>query len=114
MRQGDIVWASLPGPDGRRPVVVVTRNSALEFLTSVTVGPLTTTIRRSRSFIPLTPGEDGVFADCAINCDRLLTVPADQLGERIASLSSERRKSLRDAIQFALGFDALTQDGLAH
>lgn len=107
MPQGDIYWANLDDPDGRRPVVVVTRNSALEFLTSVTVAPLTTTVRRTRSWVPLTATLDGVFADCSINCDRLLTVSNASLGERIGSLRPEKRVALRQAIEFALGFDAL-------
>lgn len=45
MRQGDVYWYQLKSPDKRRPVLILTRNSALAYLSSVTIAPLTTTVR---------------------------------------------------------------------
>jgi len=42
MRRGDVWWAELPAPSGRRPVVLLTRNEAYAFRELVTVAPLTT------------------------------------------------------------------------
>ncbi len=43
MNQGDVYWYTFRAPDKRRPVLILTRNSAIPFLTGITVAPLTTT-----------------------------------------------------------------------
>lgn len=102
MKRGEVWWCELPAPDGRRPVLVLTRDSAIGFLNSVTVAPLTTTVRPSPTFVPLSI-TDGLFADCAVNCDRILTIPKRLLAERITALRDERIEDVRAAVQFALG-----------
>ena len=57
MKQGDVCWYTFREPDKRRPVVVLTRNSAIPYLTSLTVAPITSTIRNVPSEVLLTPGE---------------------------------------------------------
>jgi len=108
MNQGDVYWYTFRAPDKRRPVLILTRNSAIPFLTGVTVAPLTTTIRNIPSEVPLTPAEDGVSADCAVSADNLQTIQKSGLGTYITHLSLERMREVRAAIEFALGFDALT------
>ena len=105
--QGDVYWYTFRAPDKRRPVLILTRSSAIPFLTGVTVAPITTTIRGIPSEIPLTPGEDGVFEDCAVSTDKIRTVQKANLGGFITRLSPERMRQLRDAVEFSLGFDAL-------
>ena len=108
MNQGDVYWYTFRAPDKRRPVLILTRNSAIPFLTGITVAPLTTTIRGIPSEIILTPDEDGVPTDCAVNLDNIQTVRKAGLGTRLTHLSLERMREVRAAIEFALGFDALT------
>lgn len=67
MKQGDIYWYTFHAPDKRRPVLILTRNSAISYLTSVTVAQITTTIREIPSEVLLTPEADGVFEDCVVN-----------------------------------------------
>ncbi len=55
----------------------------------------------------LTPPEDGVAADCAVNTDNLQTIPKNSLGGYITHLSLERMREVCAAIEFALGFDSL-------
>jgi mRNA interferase MazF len=55
MRRGEIWWAQLPGPAARRPVLLLTRNAAYAVRTSVTVAPLTTTIREIPVEVSLGP-----------------------------------------------------------
>lgn len=107
MRQGDVYWCSFRSPDKRRPVLILTRDSAISFLTGITVAPITTTIRGISSEVALTPEHDGVFNDCAVNVDNIETIQKSRLVEFITHLSLERMRELRLAIQFALGFDAL-------
>ena len=108
MNQGDVYWYTFRAPDKRRPVLILTRNSAIPFLTGVTVAPITTTICGIPSEVLLTPAENGVSADCVVNTDNLQTIPKSGLGTYITHLSLERMREVRAAIEFALGFDALT------
>ncbi|HVF45363.1 MAG TPA: type II toxin-antitoxin system PemK/MazF family toxin [Pyrinomonadaceae bacterium] len=108
MNQGDVYWYTFRAPDKRRPVLILTRNSAIAFLTGVTVAPLTSTIRGIPSEVLLTPAEDGVSADCAVNLDNIQTVQKAGLGARLTHLSLERMREVRAAVEFALGFDAQT------
>ena len=107
MRQGEVYWCDFPPPDKRRPVVILTRNSALSFLTGITVAQLTTRIREIPSHVILAPEQDGVFAECAVNLDNLQTIHKDSLDEFVTGLSQTRMREIREAIEFALGFDAL-------
>lgn len=108
MTQGDVYWHTFRAPDKRRPVLILTRSSAIPFLTGVTIAPITTTIRGITSEVILTPADDGVAADCAVNADNLQTVQKANLGTYITHLSLERMREVRAAIEFALGFNALT------
>jgi len=108
MNQGDVYWYTFRAPDKRRPVLILTRNSAIPFLTGVTIAPLTTTIRGIPSEVLLTPAEDGVPADCAVNVDNIQTIQKTGLGTYLTHLSLERMREVRVAVEFALGFDALT------
>jgi mRNA interferase MazF len=103
MRRGEIRWYRFAAPDKRRPVVVLTRDSILEYLGEATVAPITTTIRDIPSEVVLTK-EDGMPRDCAVNLDHLQTVPRSKIGPVIATLSPERMRELRGAVLFSLGF----------
>jgi len=109
MKQGDVYWYTFRAPDKRRPVLVLTRNSAIPYLTGITVAQITTTIRGMASEVVLTPGEDGVFAECVVNADNIQTIQKSELGELITELSRERMREVRLAIEFALGLDALVR-----
>jgi len=107
MKQGDVYWYRFHAPDKRRPVLILTRSSAISYLTNVTVAQITTTIRGIPSEVELTPVGDGTFERCVINAYNIQTVPKEQLHDLITELSPERMREVRDAIEFALGFDAL-------
>lgn len=106
MRRGEVRWYTFKAPDKRRPVLVLTRNSATSFLNALTIAPITTTIRDIPSEVLLTP-EDGLRADCAANLDNIQTVPKHRLGSMITYLSAERMEEVNQAIAFALGLDTL-------
>jgi mRNA interferase MazF len=84
-------------------VVILTRESALEYLNEVTIAPITSTIRDIPSEVLLSRS-DGLPHDCAANLDHLQTVSKARIGESIATLSPQRKKELRQALLFALGF----------
>ena len=107
MKHGDVYWYTFRAPDKRRPVLILTRSSAIHFLTGITVAPITTTIRGIPSEVMLTPQEDGMFADCVVNTDNIQTIQKDNLREFITQLSQAKMREVRAAIEFTLGFDAL-------
>ena len=107
MKQGDVYWHRFRAPDKRRPVLILTRNSAIPYLTGISIAQITTTIRSAPSEVLLTPGDDGVFEECVVNAYNLQTIQKAQLGDLITELSPERMREVRAAIEFALGFDAL-------
>ncbi len=105
MRQGEVRWYTFKAPDKRRPVLILTRNSAIRFLTAITVAPITTTVRGIPTEVFFTP-DDGMLTECAVNLDNIQTVPKANLGPLITSLSPERMKEVKQAISFALDLDS--------
>ncbi len=106
MNQGDVYWYTFRTPDKRRPVVILTRNSALHYLTGVTIAPITSTVRGIATEVRLSQA-DGMPADCAANMDNIQTVQKERLGSLVTRLSSVRMSEIRDALEFALGLDDL-------
>ena len=104
MRRGEVRWYTFQAPDKRRPVLILTRNSAIGFLNALTIAPITTTVRDIPSEVFLT-SEDGLLTECAANMDNIQTVPKRRIGSLIAYLSSGRMEELNEAIVFALGLD---------
>jgi len=101
MKRGEIRWYKFKSPDKRRPVVILTRDSILEYLGEVTIVPITSTIRDIPSEVLLTH-EDGMRKDCAINCDHIQTVSKNKIGSEITTLTQDKLKQLSKAIWFAL------------
>ena len=105
MNRGDVCWYSFKAPDKKRPVLILTRDSAISVLNSVTIAPITSTIRSIPTEVVLTK-DDGLPNRCAANFDNLQTVPKSNIGARIARLNAQRMKEATEAVSFALGFDA--------
>ncbi len=101
MRRGEVWWADLPAPVGRRPVLLLSRDAAYRVRTSVTVGLITRTIRSIPVEVPLGK-EDGMPARCVVNLDDILTVPRSCLKERVTILSLEKLSAVSRAVSFAL------------
>ena len=104
MNRGDVRWYTFKTPDKRRPVLILTRNSAIAVLHSVTVAPITSTLRSIPTEVVLTEA-DGLPTTCAANFDNLQTVPTSNIGERIVRLTTQKMKEAGAATAFALGFD---------
>ena len=105
MAHGEVRWYQSNRPDMKRPVLILTRDSALEFLGEVTVAPITTTIREIPTEVVLA-AVDGMPRDCAINLDHLQTVSKARVGARLTTLDSGRLAEVKEALLFALGFEA--------
>ena len=102
MRRGEIRWFRFTVPDKRRPVLVLTRDSALAYMGEVTVAPLTSSIRDIPTEVVLDEA-DGMAKPCAVNCDHLQTVAKGQIGALITTLPPAKMRAVSQAIAFALG-----------
>lgn len=102
--RGDVRLYEFRPPDKRRPVVVLTRDSAVDYLATVTVAPITSAIRGVPSEVVLGE-EDGMKAPCAVNLHNAITIPQHRLGKRLAQLSPVRMREICVAVRFSLGCD---------
>ena len=102
MKRGEVWWADLDPPVGRRPVVLLTRDEACRTRNQVTIGPVTTRVRGIPVEVEL-DREDGLPRVCVVNLDTIATIPKDRLDECIAQLRPEKMQAVDDAIRFALG-----------
>ena len=101
MKHGEIRWYKFIRPDKKRPVLILTRNSILEYLGEVTVAPITSTVRNIPSEVFLSKA-DGMPHNCAVNCDHLQTLSKRKIGSLITSLPPAKMVDVGRAIRFAL------------
>ena len=101
IERGDVRLYRFASPDKQRPVVVLTRSSAIGYLSAVTVAPITSTVRGVPSEVVLTEG-DGMKNRCAVNLHNVVTISKTHLGRRIATLGSQRLAEICAALGFAL------------
>ena len=105
MEWGEIRWYTFDHPDKKRPILILTRTSALSFLSEVTVAPITTHIRDIPTEVILR-ASDHLPKACAVNLDHLQTVPQAKIGARITRLSAAKMQEVHAALVFALGFES--------
>ena len=101
MKRGEVWWADIPQPIGRRPVLLLSRNAAYPVRSSVTVAPITRTVHEIPVEVRLGP-EDGLPRDCVANLDTIVTVSKKRLARSLTTLSPEKMRSIEQAIKFAL------------
>jgi len=106
--RGDVRLYQFAPPGKKRPVLVLTRGSAIAYLSTVTVAPIASTIRGVPSEVVLSK-EDSMKAPCAVNLHHAVTVSQERLGRRVARLSSSRMAEVCAALRFALGCDLSQQ-----
>ena len=106
LARGEVRICAFAAPDKKRPVVVMTRNSSLDFLATATVVPITSTIRGVKSEVILDES-DGMKAPCAVNLHNTTTVSKHRLGKRVAQLSSPRMAELCAALRYSFGCDLI-------
>jgi mRNA interferase MazF len=104
VERGEVRLFQFAPPDKMRPVLVLTRPSAIASLSTVTVAPVTSTIRSVPSEVILSE-DDGMKAPCAVNLHNAITVPQHRLGKRVAQLRSQRMAEVCAALRFSLGCD---------
>lgn len=105
MRRGEIWWADLPAPAGRRPVVLLSRDEAYAVRELVTVAPVRTRIRRVPTEVSLGLAE-GLPKACVANLDTITTIPRQTLTRPVGPLSAGKLAAVERALMFALGLSA--------
>ena len=105
MKRGEIWWAELEPPVGRRPVLLLSRDEAYAVRKLVTVAPVTTKVRHIPSEVPLGL-EDGLPKPCVVNLDSITTIAKVSLRDRLTALSAEKQKAVNIALHFALGMES--------
>jgi mRNA interferase MazF len=104
IERGEIRLLQFPAPEKDRPILVLTRSSAISYLSRATVAPITSTIRGVPSEVALGP-EDGMKRAYVVNLHNVITVDQRNIGRRIAHLSPRRMREVCAALAFALGCD---------
>jgi mRNA interferase MazF len=104
MRRGEIWWARLPLPAGRRPVALISRDAAYAIRLAITIAEVSTTVRGIRSEVALAP-RDGMPRSCVIQTDNLSTIPKTLLETKIVSLAKAKLDELDEALRYALGLE---------
>lgn len=103
MKQYELWWAQLPEPVGTRPVLLLSRSGAYQYLSRVLAVEVTTKVR----LIPqemILGRREGLPRKCVANFDNLRTVPVAMLTERIGSLDAARLVEVKRALGHAVGW----------
>ncbi len=101
MKRGDIRWYTFKKPDKKRPVLILTRTSILEYMGEITVAPITSVVREIPSEVYLDK-YDGMPKACVVNFDHIQTVSKGKIGALITVLPEQKMFAVTKAISFAL------------
>jgi mRNA interferase MazF len=107
VKQYETWWAELPQPIGTRPVVLLSRDSAYEYLNRVLAVEVTSRVRGIPQEITL-GAREGLPQRCVANLDNLRAVPKNALRQRAGRLAPRRIEELKRALGYALGWTELT------
>lgn len=83
--RGDVHPCRFAPPYKQRPVLILTRDSAIGHFSTVTAAPNTSTIRDLH--VPsevLLDADDGMKGHCAVNLHNTVTISQERLGKRVA------------------------------
>lgn len=106
MRQFEIWWADLPPPASRRPVLLLSRNDAYQYLSKFIVAEITTTVRAIPVEVKLGRRE-GLPSSCVANLDNIRTAAREWLASRVGTLAPARHREVKRALGYALGWEEL-------
>jgi mRNA interferase MazF len=90
--------------DKSRPVLILTREVVRPYLTTVTVAPITTTVRGLSTEVPV-DAANGLAGPSVVSCDNVTTIPAQSLGAQIGVLLEDQEHALNEAIRAAFDLD---------
>lgn len=100
--RGEIWQYSFKSPNKRRPVVVLTRQEVIDYLDTVMVAPITSTIRGAPSEV-IVGVDEGLKRESAINLDHVQTVDKSRLKRYVGSLDAIKMRQVCRALAIATG-----------
>jgi mRNA interferase MazF len=109
VKQYELWWVALPEPVGRRPVLLLSRNSSYQVLSKFLVAEVTTRIRGIPQEVVL-GAREGMPARCAANFDNIRTVHKSHFVEPAGRLAPRRVREVKHALGHAFGWPELTLD----
>lgn len=115
MKRGEVWWASLPLPFGRRPVVIVQSNPFNQSrLKSVVVALVTSnlSLESAPGNVRLPAGEGGVRKASVVNVTQILTVDRALLTGRLGVLAPERQLLVDAGLRLVLGLAEASRAGV--
>ncbi len=90
--------------DKARPVLILTREIVRPHLNTVTVAPITSTIRGLSTEVPVGVA-NGLDKPSVVACDHVTTIPKEALGSRLGLLLDDQERALSDAVHAAFDLD---------
>ncbi|HEY2353688.1 MAG TPA: type II toxin-antitoxin system PemK/MazF family toxin [Gaiellaceae bacterium] len=99
--RGEVWWCEL-AEAGRRPAVILSRDTAIPRLRRAMIGPCTTGIRGLPTEVLLEPSEDPVPLPCVVSLDTVENVSIGSLVERLGRLSDQRMHEICAALAVAV------------
>lgn len=99
--RGEVWWCELPEIT-RRPVVILSRDIAIQKLGRVLIAPCTTTVRALNSEVILDPRKDPIPKLSAVNLDSVESISIAVLVERLGRLSVQKMQDICQALQVAI------------
>jgi mRNA interferase MazF len=96
LARGEVWWSDHPAA-GRRPVLVLTRDGAIDLLSEVIIVPTTRSMRDIPTHVHLDES-DGMREPCALALDNIGTMAKGLLTERISKLGPERMSEVCRAL----------------
>src|SRR5919106_4779514 len=102
VNRGEIWLYTFGSPDKRRPVLVLSRQKAIELLRTVLVAPITSTIHGAPSEVQLGI-EEGLKHDSVVNLDQVQTVDQKNLHHFVGTVAPEKMAAVCQALAIATG-----------
>lgn len=106
MKQFEIWWAKMPDPVGRRPVMLLSRTPAFDYLSKVIVAEVTSRVRGIPQEVPVGRRE-GLVRHSVVNLDNVHIIAKSWLDTRIGLVAAERQREVKRALGYALGWEEL-------
>jgi mRNA interferase MazF len=106
MKQFDLMWADLPDPIGRRPVLLLTRTPAYAYLNKVLIAEVTSTVRGIPQEV-LLGKKEGLVRSSVVNFDNIYVIPKAALSKFIGSVASVRHREIKRALGYVLDWPEL-------
>jgi mRNA interferase MazF len=90
--------------DKSRPVLVLTRELVRPHLSTVTVAPITTTVRGLSTEVPVGVA-NGLDSPSVVSCDHVTTISAGAIGPQVGLLLDRQEPQLSAAVRAAFDLD---------